>query len=207
MLASDVNNPEFSGASNPDAALHKEFRLDKILNEFRSNQEGRPIYDWVDFVRICVPGNNLSVIDRPAHAGDKARFPLEWARYEQSKEGAAVDMVGTPIAQWPLIGRDQAESLRFHKFYTVESIANASDQMVQRLGMAAGMDPYTLRQKAQAYLRAAEQTADAVNREDEIRKKDEEIAALREQQEVMAAQLAELMNDKRGPGRPRKEAA
>ena len=35
----------------------------------------------------------------------------------------------------------------------------------------------------------------------------EEIAALREQQEAMAAQLAELMADKRGPGRPRKEAA
>ena len=52
--------------------------------------------------------------------------------------------------------------------------------MVQRLGMAAGMDPYTLRQKAQAYLRAASDTAEAVNREDEIRKKDEEIAALRE---------------------------
>ena len=79
--------------------------------------------------------------------------------------------------------------------------------MVQRLGMAAGMDPYTLRQKAQAYLRAASDTAEAVNREDEIRKKDEEIAALREQQEAMAAQLAELMADKRGPGRPRKEAA
>ena len=79
--------------------------------------------------------------------------------------------------------------------------------MVQRHGMAAGMDPYTLRQKAQAYLRAASDTAEAVNREDELRKKDEEIAALREQQEAMAAQLAELMADKRGPGRPRKEAA
>ena len=66
MLASDLNNPEFSGATNPDAALAVEFRLDKVLNEFRSNQEGRPMYDWVDFVRICVPGNNLSVIDRPA---------------------------------------------------------------------------------------------------------------------------------------------
>ena len=206
MLASDLNNPEFSGASNPDAALAVEFRLDKVLNEFRSNQEGRPMYDWVDFVRICVPGNNLLVIDRPAHAGDKQRFPIHWARYEQSKEGA-VEVVGTPIAQWALIGRDQAESLRFHKFYTVETIANSSDQMVQRLGMAAGMDPYTLRQKAQAYLRAASDTAEAVNREDELRKKDEEIAALREQQEAMAAQLAELMADKRGPGRPRKEAA
>lgn len=205
MLASDLNNPEFSGASNPDSALHVEFRYDKVLNEFRSQQEGRPIYDWTDWVRISVPGNNLSVIDRPAHNGDKMRFPMHWARYEQSRETPG-QVDGTPIDQWALIGRDQAETLRYFKFYTVESIASASDQMITRIGTAGGMDPYTLRTKAQAFLQAAKATAENVNREDELRKRDEQIAKQQEMLEAMQAQLAELTAQKRGPGRPAKAA-
>ena len=205
MLASDLQNPEFSGATNPDSALHVEFRHDKLLNEFRSQQEGRPIYDWMDFVRISVPGNNLSVIDRPAHNGDKMRFPLHWARYEQSKETPG-QVEGTPIDQWALIGRDQAETLRYFKFFTVESIAGASDQMITRLGSGAGMDPFTLRTKAQAYLQAAKVAAEGVNREDELRKRDEQIAKQQEMLEAMQAQLAELTAQKRGPGRPAKAA-
>ena len=203
MLASDLQNTEFTGATNPDSALHVEFRHDKLLNEFRSQQEGRPIYDWLDFVRISVPGNNLSVIDRPAHNGDKMRFPLHWARYEQSKETPG-QVDGTPIDLWPLIGRDQAETLRYYKFFTVEAIANASDQMITRLGMGGGIDPFALRQKAQAYLQAAKATADSVNREDELRERDEKIAKQQEMLEAMQAQLAEL-TQKRGPGRPSKE--
>jgi hypothetical protein len=201
MLASDLQNPEFAGATNPDSALHVEFRYDKLLNEYRSQQEGRPVYDWMDCIRIQVPGNNLTVIDRPAHSGDKHRFPLHWARYEQSKETPG-QVEGTPIDQWALIGRDQAETLRYNKFFTVEAIANASDQMITRIGMGAGMDPYSLRKKAQAYLQAAKATAEGVNREDELRERDEKIAKQQEMLEAMQAQLAELTAQKRGPGRP-----
>lgn len=207
MLASDINNPEFAGAANPDSALWVEFRHDKIMDEFRSQQEGKPVYRWCDFVKIMVPGNNLSIIDRVATDADKARFPLHWARYQQSKE-TPVDVIGTPIDQWTLIGRDQAESLRYNKFFTVESIANASDGALSRLGMAAGLDPFTLRTRAQAYLQAAKTGADAASREDELRKRDEQIAKQQAQIEAMQAQMQALLEhqNKRGPGRPPKAA-
>ena len=78
--------------------------------------------------------------------------------------------------------------------------------MITRLGSGAGMDPFTLRTKAQAYLQAAKATAEGVNREDELRQRDEKIAKQQEMLEAMQAQLAELTAQKRGPGRPAKAA-
>ena len=100
MLASDLNNPEFVGATNPDSALAVTFRWDKRLNEFRSKEEGRPIYDWMDWIHIQVPGNQLTDINRPVESRDKLRFPIQWARYQAAKEGGTVVGVGTPLEQW-----------------------------------------------------------------------------------------------------------
>lgn len=194
MLASDMNNPEFVGAQNPDSALAVAFRWDKKLNEYRSKEEGRPIYDWMDWIRIEVPGNNLTNVDRPVYPADKLRFPIQWARYEQVKNGGPLMTAGTPLEQWPLVSREIAEALRYFKFYTVENIAEASDGALQGLGMAGGMAPLTLRDKAQAWLRAAKGSADATKAAEEIAEKDRQIEELRKGQEEMQAQMRTLLN-------------
>lgn len=221
MLASDLNNPEFVGAVNPDSALAVTFRWDKRLNEFRSKEEGRPIYDWMDWIHIQVPGNQLTDINRPAESRDKLRFPIQWARYQAAKEGGTVIGVGTPLEQWPLIGREVAESLRYFKFFTVENIAEAADGAIQGIGMAGGMDPLALKEKARAWLKAARTDADATKQAELLEQKEKEIAELRAKQEETNAKIDALMNMlqqqqaqahdgeevRRGPGRPRKEAA
>jgi Skp family chaperone for outer membrane proteins len=103
------------------------------------------------------------------------------------------------------------------KFFTVEAIASASDQQLQRMGMAAGMSPYAFRDKAKAFLNLATSSAETDKREQEINalkeelaKKDEETAKIKAEtdaklalmQEQMAAILAAV-----GEKKPRKAKA
>ena len=79
MLASDLNNPEFVGASNPDARLSVVFFSKPLKNNFRTEQEGRPIFDDCDMVRIYVPGDDKNIVETFVRDDHKRRFPLQWA--------------------------------------------------------------------------------------------------------------------------------
>lgn len=154
MLASDLNNPNFSGATNPDSMLHVEFYMYTEKDNFQSEKEGRPIFFDVPYVRIMTPGNQNNIIDTIAREEHKIRFPLQWAKFQNSHDPKD-QIIGTPVDEWPAIGRAQAEELKGVKFYTVEQIAGASDAQIQRLGM----NGQVLKQKAQAFLGAAKDSA------------------------------------------------
>ena len=156
-----------------------------------------------------VPGDNLSEIDTYANESHKARFPRQWAHY-QNKVGDDQDFVGTPIEQWTLITRSQAEELRGLKFPTVESVANCSDQQMQRIGMVAGMSPHSFREKAKAFLNLASDSADVAQREAELQALREEndkikaeteakLAAMQEQMTAILAAVAEKKPKTRKP--------
>lgn len=171
MLESDIQNGE--------TRLVAQFYKGALKNEWKTLQEGRPVHDEHDFVRIYVPGDSTTVIDRPVHDGDKQRFPIQWKHYENTQGGEA-GMGGTPIEQWPILGRAQVEDLRAMKFYTVESIASASDQNIMRMGMLAGMSPYSFREKAQRFLQMATDSAVADKQAAEIAELRAQIKALQE---------------------------
>jgi len=184
MLASDAQNTEFLGAYNPDSRLSVTFYNRPIQNHFKSSKEGRPIYEDMTFVKIFVPGDSTTVIDTVVDESHKARFPMQWAHF-QNTHGADGLTIGTPITQWPAITAAQAEELKALKFATVEQVATASDAQIARIGMLAGMAPHAFRDRARAFLLAAKDSALPQAQAEELRKKDEQIADLR-------AQMAEL---------------
>lgn len=189
MLATDVNNPEFAGAvNNPDQALIVEFYTRAVQNNFASSKEGRPIFEDVIYVRINVPGLKDMQVDTPARTDHKARFPLQWQHFMNKTQGDARE-IGTPLTEWTQLTRSQAEEFRALKFYTVESIANASDANVNALGMIGGMSPYALREKARAFLKASSDRALPQHQAEELAKRDAEIAMLKEQMARIAAQV------------------
>lgn len=198
MLASDENNPEFIGANNPDNRLTVEFYSRPIRNDFKSKETGEPVYDEVDFVRIFVPGDSTNVIDTAAADHHKERFPLHWARYINKVTGPG----GTPLEDWPELDSNQIEGLRSAKFRNVEAIANASDGHLQNMGMLGGMAPWSLREKAQNFLKQKGLARADVSAE---------MQSLRDQNAALQAQMQQLMEmmqgqeQKRGPGRPRNE--
>jgi hypothetical protein len=165
-----------SDQNNADNRLQVRFYKRSVHQEQESMDAGRPIFKDFDFVQICVAGDSLTEIDTYALASHRTRFPIQWANYMNRQGANDEEVVGTPVAEWPLVSKSQAEELRAMKFQTVESIASASDQQLQRMGMAAGMSPYAFRDKAKAFLNLATNAAETDKREQEINALKEELA-------------------------------
>lgn len=178
MLASDLNNPEFAGAANPDTKLAARFYSRPVQNMFETQKQGRPIFEDRDYVEIFVPGDATNIINTPIREEHKVRFPLQWAHY-QNQGGGRKD-VGTPITQWPLISQSMSEELKAIKFFTVESIAFASDQQLQSIGMIAGMNPMSLREKAKSFLSFAKDSSVVQKQAEKIEQQDKLLAELNE---------------------------
>jgi hypothetical protein len=189
-----------SDENNADSRLQVRFYKKPVHQEQESLEAGRPIYKEFDFVHICVAGDTLTEIDTFALQQHKQRFPIQWANYMNRVGANDEEVVGTPVSEWPLVSKSQAEELRAMKFHTVESIANASDQQLQRMGMAAGMSPYAFRDKAKAFLNLATTSAETDKREQEINalkeelaKKDLETAKMKQETDAKLAQMQDQM--------------
>ena len=189
-----------SDTQGADSRLQVRFYKKSVQQEQESIDAGRPIYKDFDFVHICVAGDTLTEIDTYALNSHKQRFPIQWANYMNRQGAHDEEVVGTPLTEWPLVSKSQAEELRAMKFHTVESIANASDQQLQRMGMAAGMSPYAFRDKAKAFLNLATTAAETDKREQEINalkeelaKKELETAKIRQETEAKMALMQEQM--------------
>lgn len=201
MLPSDENNA--------DSRLAVTFYKRSVKQDDETVAAGRPIFKEFDFVRICVPGDNLTEIDTYANESHKMRFPRQWAHYQNQVAGQE-QIIGTPIEQWPLVSRSQADELKGIKFRTVEDVANCSDQQLQRIGMIAGMSPHSFREKAKAFLNLASESAEVSAREEEIAQlkaendkikaeTDAKLSKMQEQMEALLAAVAEKTPKSRKP--------
>jgi hypothetical protein len=206
-----------SDEQNADSRLAVKFYKRAVKLEHETNEAGRPIYKDYDFVRIMVAGDNLTEIDTYAQESHKQRFPRQWLQYQASQDSSS-EIHGTPIEQWPLISQSQAQELRAIKFLTVESVANASDLQLQRIGMIAGMSPHSFRDKAKSFLNLATESAEAAKRAEEINQLKQELAQKAEEnakikqdtdaklalmQEQMAALLATVTEKKTRTRKPK----
>ena len=184
--------------------LSVQFFKKPLINPAKTAAEGREIYDDVIWIKKMIPGDALNIIERPIYEQDKMEFPLHWAHF-QNQHGSDEMLSGTPLSEWSLIGRSQAEELRALKFHTVEQIAEASDLALQRMGMSAGMSPYTFRDKAKAFLSKSSSDAEALKRDENLRALEVENERLRAENKAemdkLKAQLDMLMEAQKPRGR------
>ncbi len=204
MLASDLNNKEFVGATNPDEILHIEFYDHAALDTWKTQTTGIKSYkEQCPFIRIAIPGNPNLTVERPADGKDTMRWPRQWLFFQMQtgKIANAENVPGWQLEQWEELGEEQVRQLKFLRFYTVEQIAGANDAQIQGIGMGG----QGLREKAKRAL--AERNGAAVNQE--VKARDEKIAELEARMEKMMAMLEEQTSPepaKRGR-KPRQEAA
>lgn len=177
--------------SQPQAEsnLFVQFYVDAIEMKAESEKQGRPIFKDVPFVRIIVPGDTNNIIERKATDDDKKRFPNAWKRFEASETEA---QEGTPLEQWPQITRSLLKECKYFEIHTVEALAGISDSHVAKMGMGFA----ELRNKAKAWLQAAQGTASLTAQAAENEQ-------LRKMISDLQAQMADLSEKK--VGRPRKE--
>ena len=160
-----------------------------MLQNFLSEQEGRPIYHDVMNIRIRIPGNDTLVIDRAMEEGDKIRFPRHWAFFESKTKNG--EHPGTPLSEMPGVTKATIENLRVRGFYTVEQFAAASDQVLSGLGMGAGVSPIGFRDQCKRFLGAAAEMAPTARLEAELKQRDAAMAAMQAQLDAMAKMLVD----------------
>lgn len=117
-------------------------------NKAKSEAEGRPIFEDVDYIEIRVPGAKDPLYCQPARKNNIDRFPEHYRRYKARMSQEIVS--GTPLTEWPGITRGQVEELKFVNVLTVEQLIAMSDTHAQKF-----MGINSLKEKAKAYLAAA----------------------------------------------------
>lgn len=173
---------------NPDSRLFVQFHLTPMENARKSADAGRPVFDDVEFIKIAIPGDKDTEIDRPVTEIDKRRFAR---KYMDWKSGAKSAQSGTPLSQWPAITRAQVEELAYFNVHTVEQLVSMPDGNASRFpGIQA------LKQKAQTYLAAAAGHAPVEHLRSELESQKNENELMRRQLADMAKAIAEL-NEKK----------
>jgi hypothetical protein len=174
---------------NSPANLFVEFYEDALEIPFKSEQEGRPVYEQRVFVRIMVPGDATSIIETPATEQHKQEYRRQFERFEKGMKDV-ID--GTPLSMWPVVNKSQVKECEFFEIRSVEQLAELSDSTCKRMGMGY----MELRSKAKAWLLAAKDSALVTRQAAENDRLQGEIEALKEQ-------IAQMAQPKRG--RPAKE--
>lgn len=159
-----------------------EFLTDAVQNNFKSAQEGRPIFDDKTFIRIQTPGDTKTVIYRVATEQDKQRFPRA---YEAFKRGEQVTMEGTPLEQWPQITKSQVRELKHLGILSVESLASVSDANIQRMGPGY----MQLKTRAKQFLESASDDAERTAHARHAEQLQEKIELLEAQNKALQEQL------------------
>lgn len=146
-----TGNNNYAASYGSDKNLFVEFYQDAILNSFKSEETGHPVYDEVDMINIMTVGNKttfknkVKMVSDANGLSDPERFPAQWAAYKAQKEQLPD---GMPLAEWPAITKAHALNLRGLKVFTVEQLAEIPDNNIDFLGLGGR----TLRDKAKAWL-------------------------------------------------------
>lgn len=150
MSESDFSRWENPGTAKPSLAI-PQFYTEAVHQPFRSEQEGRPIFEEREFVKILIPGDRRAMVVEPVNDDHKARWPSEYAAF---KAGQEAPIEGTPLTEWAVssMNKARAEELAYFNIKTVEQLAQVNDNQLQNLGMGAR----ELRERAKTWLEIAQ---------------------------------------------------
>jgi hypothetical protein len=189
MYELEIDPANFQRVDAADAHLLVVFYMGTMTNEEKSIAEGRLIVDDVESVKIIIPGDKNSVIDRPATAHDKKRFAQQYAAFKQGKEGED-QLSGTRLQDWPFLSRGQVEELRFIGIKTVEQLANCNDTV-----NFAGLQQ--MKTHAKSWLATAKDSALASQQADRLNAQDAKINELMKVIEDQTRLLAEMQRGRK----------
>ncbi|MGE0853288.1 MAG: hypothetical protein AB7O44_27375 [Hyphomicrobiaceae bacterium] len=125
------------------------FFWNHVVDEKRSQLEGKIVGDWQPFVRIITPNHKFSAPVEHVNDEHKRRWPKAWAAFEARQEGF---VGGTPIEELPFLNRFQVVHLKSVGILSVEMLGGVADN---NLDMVVTRD---LRDRASQFLAGAGET-------------------------------------------------
>lgn len=178
--APGLDESRFAG----DDRLYVTFSRKPKLMAHESREAGRAIFREVDFIRIMVPGDKLTVVEREVDEIDRRRFA---SRYEKWLAGAGNVIEGTPLASLPKMTPAKVEEYKFFNIHTVEQLAEAADNVGQKFfGFQED------KRSAKAFLELAKGNAPIEKMQAELKERDAKIDELQAQVEA----ITRMMSDK-----------
>lgn len=183
------------------------FFMEPVENPAASAKAGRPIFDEIETVRIFVAGDPHNQITAPVTDHYKERFAEAYARWKADRDSAN-QISGTPLRQWPLMTPARIKEFEALAIFNVEGLASVADGLLSK---HHGLREW--RERAVAWLKNAEDSAFAVEMAEENQRLKDEIKDLRSEMSELGALVraqaadANADPDRRGPGRPKKDAA
>lgn len=177
-----VGTVEYGGGDKGQVAL---FYVKPVHSPAKSQEAGSPIYEDRTYIKIHPVGERLNIVDRPIKDGDKHRFPMQWAQFQQHQEqrpdGTPIDLL---YPDKPSVGA----MLKAHSVYTIEQCAELSGPAIDNIGM--GAQRYT--NEAKAYLEKAHKGVHVVQFRKELEDRDRQIRVLTQQMEAMKEELRRM---------------
>jgi hypothetical protein len=158
-------------------------------NKEKSAQEGRPIFEELEYIEIIIPGERDSV-HRQVREEDKQKYKRQYADWKEKRSDASV--VGTPLAMWPVVSKSEIEELAFFNIKTVEQLANVSHS-----NAANHRGFVTLKQKAADFLAAAAGQAPLTKMRAELDERNSTIEALQRQVKELSDKFEQLNKSKK----------
>jgi hypothetical protein len=124
----------------------------------------------------------------------KERFAVQYDAWKAKKIARHIE--GTPLRNWPMIPAIRIAEFEAMGIFSVENLRDVSDVNIVKL-----QDGRVWREKATGWLASAEKNGTEARFAAENER-------LRADMDELRKQIAELsVEEKRGPGRPRKDAA
>lgn len=146
------------------------FYLHPVQDEVKSTQEGRPIFEEVEFIEIRVPGDKDEIRQRQVRAADKHQYPQQYAAFKNKLEQPAN---GTPLEQVPFLTRAQVLEFKALGLKTAENIRDMPDVHASKF-----MGSHALRKRISDFLAAAAGNAPIERLNAELAERDAKIDML-----------------------------
>lgn len=162
-------NFEDAQQAEADKKLFVVFYREAIKNETKSVEAGRPIFDEVDLIKIMFPGQRDTVVAR-VNEHYKYRFAAQWDRYSRGMDQSSS---GTPLSQLGWMSMAQIAEYKALNCHTIEQLVGMPDAAAQRF-----MGYHGIKQRAQQYLDMAKGLAPLTAMEEQLQKRDAQIAEL-----------------------------
>lgn len=158
-----INHAQGSMPAGSKRGRFIQFYKKAVLMRARSKEEGRPIHEERDFVKIISgPGHIVDREVKNEYDPIVQEYYSVWQAYKQDR----TDFVdGTRLEDYPSLSVAQIENLKALRIYTVEQLADATDNLKQTMGPGAG----ALVDAAKAWLGRVEQHALVSQQAEKIR--------------------------------------
>lgn len=172
------------------------FFIEPIPDDKATEESGAVRMREQEMVRIVVAGDMLNVATSPVTAEMKVRFAVQYEAWKLKRVELHIE--GTPLKNWPMIPAIRIAEFNAVGIFSVENLSVVADSNLGRL-----VDGRVWREKAIAWLASAKDNGAAAKYAAENERLRSDMTEMQKKIDDLTA----LVEEKRGPGRPRKEAA